>query len=204
MTDRSPSQRISRRPLSPALLVAGLLALAVLALLLVLGLSVFRQGPASAARRSTPVASPVPGDPLASALARGDDAFDREDYAAAVLAYTDAIALNPNSAEAYNDRGLAHYRLDDAAAALDDYNRALALRPDYPNALTNRAIALFDRGDMQGVIADTTRAIQLDPEADSAYVFRGNAEMRLGDYTQALADTLKAQSIRMSRRNGGL
>ncbi len=197
-----PGQPRRSRLALPVLI--GALVLVGAAVVLVAGIGVFRQGAAPEPKLPGPHPTAAPNDPVAAALVRGDDAFEREDYAGSVLAYSDAITLNPSSAEAYNNRGLAHYRLNDLAAALDDYNRALALRPDYANALTNRAIALFDRGEYTAVIADTSRAIELDPSADSAYVFRGNAYMRQGDYARGLADFLKANSIRMGRRGGGL
>ena len=150
---------------------------------------------------ATPTAPAVGGDHASLLLRDGDEAFGRADYSGAIELYSQAIALKPDSAEAYNNRGLAHYRLTEIDEALANYNMALQLRPDYVNALTNRAIALFDHGEFDAVIADTTRAIELDPNDDSAFMFRGNAEQRLGSWTAAFADWLAARRIRTTKRS---
>ena len=155
----------------------------------------------------TPLAPSDASGEVGAHLRRGDAAFEAGDYSGAVAEYTQAIALNPNFAEAYNNRGLAYFRLADREhnpsyldQAVADYNRALELRPDYVNALTNRAIARFEKEDWDGVIADTTRAIQLDPSDDSAYMFLGNAFQRKGNWFAALRNWIQANAIRAERR----
>jgi Flp pilus assembly protein TadD len=39
--------------------------------------------------------------------------------------YNQAIQINPNDAEAYNNRGVIYYNLKDYAKALADYNQAI-------------------------------------------------------------------------------
>jgi tetratricopeptide (TPR) repeat protein len=179
-----------------------LLLLAVAAAIIWLaGAGIFRVRPVNAP--PTPVAIRPTDSATASILARGDAAFETGDYSAAITAYSDALTLAPDTAETYNNRGLAYYRLSDTDRAVADFNHALALRPDYVNALTNRAIALFDKGDYEAVIADTSRAIALDPEADSAYMFRGNAYQRVGDWRGAFTNWARANAIRAQRQVGG-
>ncbi|MDM0119828.1 type IV pilus biogenesis/stability protein PilW [Variovorax arabinosiphilus] len=48
-----------------------------------------------------------------------------------------ALAADPNFADAYNLRGLAYMRLDDAGLAEDSFRRAIALNPREPNTLHN-------------------------------------------------------------------
>ena len=48
-----------------------------------------------------------------------------------------ALAADPNFADAYNLRGLAYMRLDDAGMAEDSFRRAIALNPREPNTLHN-------------------------------------------------------------------
>ena len=185
------------------LLIVGIGLLAAVGIVLLAGAAIFRPTPArvlSAARVEPTV---VANDPATRLLERGDSAFENGDYAAAITAYTDALALNPNFAEAYNDRGIAYYRRDELDRAIADYERALALRPDYVNALTNHAVAIFDRAAYDTVIAETSRAIALDPADDLAFVYRGNAYQRKGDYERALGDWLAAQAIRTQRQAGG-
>jgi tetratricopeptide (TPR) repeat protein len=177
--------------------------IAVVGIVLLAGAAIFRPTPArvlSAARVEPTV---VANDPATKLLQRGDSAFENGDYAAAVTAYSAALTLNPNFAEAYNDRGIAYYRRGELERAIADYERALALRPDYVNALTNHAVAIFDRAAYDTVITETSRAIALDPADDLAFVYRGNAHQRKGDYASALGDWLSARAIRAERQAGG-
>ena len=58
--------------------------------------------------------------------------------------YSRAIALKPDYAQAYNNRGtiLSDQKLK--AEAIDDFDKAIALKPDYIKALNNRGAALTD------------------------------------------------------------
>src|SRR3990172_8362478 len=51
-------------------------------------------------------------------------------YDEAIEAYTKAIALDPNYAQAYTNRGVAYYNKGQYDRAIEDYNRAIALDPN--------------------------------------------------------------------------
>ena len=71
-------------------------------------------------------------------LKRGDSAFDKGNCKEAIAVYTQALALNPNYAEAYNNRAYTYMRMQNYAPALQDLDQALRIRPDYLHALMNR------------------------------------------------------------------
>lgn len=71
-------------------------------------------------------------------LARADEAFDSGNCKQAIAAYTQALALNPNYAEAYNNRAYTYMRMQNYGPALQDLDQALRIRPDYMHALMNR------------------------------------------------------------------
>ena len=66
---------------------------------------------------------------------RSDD-LKRHDEALA--SYDKAIALKPDYAEAYNNRGNALSELKRHEEALASYDKAIALKPDYAEAYNNR------------------------------------------------------------------
>jgi tetratricopeptide (TPR) repeat protein len=66
---------------------------------------------------------------------------DLQDYERALEDYGRAIALNPEDATAYNNRGLAYSDLQDYERALEDYGRAIALNPEDATAYYNRSCA---------------------------------------------------------------
>jgi len=83
----------------------------------------------------------APPDQLVTAadyLAQGDYDYDQGNCAGAIAAYSRAVALDPESAEAYNNRAYTYMAQQDYASALPDLDIAIELRPDYVNALMNR------------------------------------------------------------------
>ena len=96
-------------------------------------------------------------------LARGNDYFSREDYAAALAWYDRAAELKPDSAAAHVDRGAALGKLGRNKEALDACNRALELDPDLSTAHYNRAGAFSGLGRRDDALADLREAVRLDP-----------------------------------------
>jgi tetratricopeptide (TPR) repeat protein len=63
-----------------------------------------------------------------SYLARGDYHADAQKWENAIAQYDQVLLLNPNFAEAYNNRGYAYYWNGDATRAIADYTQAIQLR----------------------------------------------------------------------------
>lgn len=104
---------------------------------------------------------------------------------------TKAIALKPDYAEAYYQRGLIHDLDSHAALALVDYNKAIQLNPRYIEAYMGRAVLyLLDHKGPQA-IADYTKIIALRPDGDSYYM-RGNSYLEIGQPAKAIPDLTKA------------
>ena len=78
----------------------------------------------------------------------GNRALQRREYQAAINDYTRAIALDPDDAFAYNNRGLAYGNIDDFQAAIRDYDKAIALDPDDAEVYNNRGLAKSKLGNL--------------------------------------------------------
>ena len=113
---------------------------------------------------------------------------EKADLEGAIDAYTKAIELKPDSAEAYNNRGVAKINLGHYEAALADYDQAIRLKPAYVMAYTNRGGAKNELGRPEAALADLDQAIELKPDDADAYNNRGNAKKDLGRPEAALAD----------------
>ena len=112
---------------------------------------------------------------------------DEPDFDAAINAYDAVLRLNPNHAEAYNNRGLARDALGQHEAAIADYDAALRLNPN-AEAYNNRGVERNALGQHEAAIADYDAALRLNPNHAKAYNNRGGARYALGQYEAAIAD----------------
>ena len=87
--------------------------------------------------------------------------------------YNKAIALDPNYAVAYNERGNAYYERREYELALKDYNKAIAIKKDYADAYNNRAKLYFNNKDYDKSLRDLAKVIELDPDHYYPYYNRG-------------------------------
>ncbi|MEI6370081.1 MAG: tetratricopeptide repeat protein, partial [Nostocales cyanobacterium ELA608] len=126
---------------------------------------------------------------------QGVDKQRKGDKQGAILAYNDAIKINPNFSEAYIKRGNARDDLGDKQGAIEDYNQALKINPNYAKAYYNRGTARYDLGDKQSAIADYNQAIKINPYYTDAYNNRGIARSNLGDNQGAIADFNQALKL---------
>ena len=69
--------------------------------------------------------------------------------------------MQPDYAEAFNNRGNALKRLKRPEAALASYNKAIAIKPDYAEAFCNRGIALLGLRRRQEALASLDKAIAI-------------------------------------------
>ena len=147
-------------------------------------------------------AIPAPSDPASSFLIAEDSAKIQSQGAikhynlgvAASLAgdknraishWSQAIAVNPQFAEAYLNRGAAKYDLGDKPAAISDYSRAIAINSKYAKAYNNRGNAKSALGDHYGAIADFSQAISINPRLALGYYNRGVTYEVLSDLKKA-------------------
>lgn len=114
--------------------------------------------------------------------------------------FSQAINLNPNSDEAYEQRGYARHRLANYKGAIEDYDKAIALKPPNVAAVIEKANVKDHMGDYYGALADYKYALDLVGEnSDVAYFVFFNmavAKSRHGDIVGAVEDLKKCLKIR--------
>lgn len=114
--------------------------------------------------------------------------IQQNDLHGAIKNFTLAIKLNPHFASAYNDRGLARYKLGYKKSALEDLTAAIALNPYRAKYYSNRGFMLTRLEDYTGAIADYNSALMLNPNLAQAYFNRGAIQMQMENSLAALAD----------------
>lgn len=107
-----------------------------------------------------------------------------------------AIALKPDFADAYYNRGNIYGRIGRYDLSLRDYNKAIELKPDFCRAYSNRGSLYAQVGRSAEAIRDYDRATQLQPADALTYNNRGNVYASAGRLDIALRDFEKAIELR--------
>ena len=105
-----------------------------------------------------------------------------------------AIVLEPTSAKAYYNLGLAYKELGRPDLALAAYKKSLELLPD-ATTHTNLGIIYFESGHYLQSIRQYQKALEINPFDERAYNNLGNVMTIQGNYKQALVYFEKALSI---------
>ena len=121
-------------------------------------------------------------------LERGIKLYRLERYSDALRAFSEAVRLRPDYAEAYNNRGVVYRKIRQYLEAIQDYTRAIELNEFYADAYHNRGVAYRRMERWKDAIRDFTDAIRIRPEYADAYNNRGNARLMIGDKNGAVAD----------------
>lgn len=114
----------------------------------------------------------------------------------AVAGFTQAIALNPASLDAYYNRGFINYKQNKLTEAIADFEKAVSIDPAYPDAYYNRALAYYKKGSYDLAIADYNKVMELSPAATDALYGRGLCYYKKNNIKQAIADFDKVIEMR--------
>jgi tetratricopeptide (TPR) repeat protein len=105
---------------------------------------------------------------------------------------TKALAINPNSAWAYNVRAIVYNSKAEYDKAIADYTEAIRLNVTYTNAWYNRGLSYYNKGEYDKAIADDTEAIRIDPKYINAWYNRALAYDKKGETDKVIADYTEA------------
>ena len=128
--------------------------------------------------------------------------MSEQDFAGAVSAFGEAIRLEPEDAEVYQQRSLAHLSLGRFAEALSDGNSAVRFAPDDVESYRVRGQASLALGDHAGAVTDFDWVIRREKRESEprgqrwhAYFLRGCAHASGEDLKRALSDLNKAATF---------
>jgi Flp pilus assembly protein TadD len=107
------------------------------------------------------------GKTAEESIKQGKEALNAKQYEQAIAKFSEAIKLNPESTQAFNNRGIAYCNKGDLDLAIADFSRVVELDPKFGKAYNNRAVAYFMKGERDLARLDVDKAqslgIQVNP-----------------------------------------
>ena len=91
-------------------------------------------------------------------------------FTQAMANYNKALEINPNLAEAYNNRGFCYYNQGHSTQAISDYNKALEINPNLAEAYYNRSRVYFALREYDKAWADVHKAEELGYTAEPFFI----------------------------------
>jgi Tfp pilus assembly protein PilF len=113
----------------------------------------------------------------------------------AMAEFDRAVALAPNYASPYTNRGLIYIIRKQYPAAIQEFNISLAIDGRYALAYSSRAIANLELEQYDQALADLNTTTQLDPNDAEAWNNKGVAQQALGNTQEAAASYDKALTL---------
>jgi tetratricopeptide (TPR) repeat protein len=114
---------------------------------------------------------------------------------------SEMIALEPTNPELYDQRALAHLRLQQYDQAIADYQKVVELQPENGHALVMLGNAYSYKGDDERALATYSQTLALNPtddlrfELSRTYDHLATEAINENDYERALAHYRTAQSL---------
>jgi tetratricopeptide (TPR) repeat protein len=129
-------------------------------------------------------------------IARANRHLDEHELEETIADFTEVIRVNPQSADAYNQRGDVYVSLGSFDEGIADFTAAIALDPENSDTWYQRAKAHAAKGEHELAVADFSMAIELNPqEAADAHEGRARAYWALGEEARAHSDEEAAEKL---------
>lgn len=125
-------------------------------------------------------------------FSEGMEYYKKQEHQKAIHAFSRALELKPDYAQAYLWRGIVYDDLGDTESSLKNYTKSIEIEPSAV-AYNNRGIAKAIGANYEEAIKDYDEAIKLKPEYGVALMNRGFAWNELGENEKACKDWTEAK-----------
>jgi protein O-mannosyl-transferase len=115
-----------------------------------------------------------------------------KDYTGAIKDYEQTMALFPDYAESYINRGFCREQMKDMTGAVDDYGKAARLKPGWYEPHVNLATVKQKMGLFLEAILEYDTVLMFSPLFYQGYNERGSLKTEVKDYRGAMEDLNKA------------
>jgi len=114
-------------------------------------------------------------------LCRGAQAIDRGDYDHAISHFNAALAIDPNFAEAWNQRAIAYYYKEDYHASIVDSDQAIRLMPCHFGAWSGKGHCHAHLGQLDQALHAYRKALDINPHLECIRESVQEIEKRMKD-----------------------
>ena len=119
----------------------------------------------------------------------GRDNFSNKKYSEALDDFNNYIKSNPDSWEAFHNRGLSKEYLGDYLGAISDYSKAIELNPNPSGKILFWRGYLHEKNEnYEKAIRDYSSAIKINPNYENAYFYRAYTKFLIEDYEGSIED----------------
>ncbi|MCK9399934.1 MAG: tetratricopeptide repeat protein [Bacteroidales bacterium] len=119
---------------------------------------------------------------------RGWSYYSNLDFKKAIFDFDEAIKINPNNPDLFNDIANTYFELQEYDNAIKDYSKAIKLSPDNSDIYNNRANTYYELKEYKNALKDYSKAIKLSPDNSNVYRNRANTYIKLQKNQKALID----------------
>jgi len=112
--------------------------------------------------------------------------YKQSKYDEAIVAYDEAIRLNPNLVAVWGAKGIALYSQGRYNESIKAFDEAIRLNPNLAASWGGKGLAFDGQGNYDGAIKAYDEAIRNDPTSVAAWIGKGLALVSQGDYDGAI------------------
>ena len=105
--------------------------------------------------------------------------FKNGDFSDAIKIINEAIKINPNFAELYNEKANALNELKKLEESIKNYDEAIKINPNYADAYYNKGLVLHQLNKFELAIENYDEAIKINPNYARAYNNKGYALQKI-------------------------
>lgn len=129
-------------------------------------------------------------------LEKGKASAAKGDYKSALIAFDEAVSLNPTNGMTYYHRADALSELGRIDEAIKDYTFMIAFKTELKKAYYNRGSLFLKKKNFYVAIDDFDKSLAIDSKNVNAYYNRGSAYYSLNNFDNALKDFSQAISLK--------
>ena len=139
--------------------------------------------------KDIPITKKLQNDPSADSIELTNEDGNRP------VAYDEDLEIDPQNADAYNNKGLSLYYSGNHLEAIECYDKALEINPEFACAHYNKGIILSVNGYNREAIECYDKALEINPQNTDAYNNKGLSLSTIKNYHEAIECYDKALEI---------